>query len=69
MSTRATMNHYSFHLKGGSITWKRLLEILKAPHHHQPTTNELLGVKFYLAKEYDLKPDEVTVKQNGNIIL
>ena len=63
------MHHISFHLKGGVITWGKLLEVLEVPKNYQPSTPELLGIKVQLAKQFDLQLDDVTVQLNGSTIL
>ena len=63
------MNHISFHLKGGVITWGKLLEVLEVSKSYQPNTYELIAIKSQLAKEFDLELDEVTVHLNGSAIL
>jgi len=50
------------------LTWAKLCEFV-GTKPYQPSTPELASLKMQLAKQWDLEPDEVTVRLNGQAIL
>lgn len=50
------------------LTWAKLCEFA-GTKPYQPSTPELASLKTELAKQWNLKPDDVIVRLNGQAIL